>query len=182
MSINWTHLLFSASGRINRAKWWLTILVIFVIELVVDILSRIVPEGGAGIAVAVLSFLMMIVVIWISIAAGIKRLHDLDRTGAWLLLFYLVPLVLGIVLVVAFAIILGADLTSLNEEEILRRLTDEAFWRSLGGFVLAFAIPTVVLGIWQLIWLGCLSGTPGTNRFGPDPLPGQAVPGQARPM
>src|SRR5215475_5419551 len=111
MSINWTHLLFSASGRINRAKWWLTILVIFVIELVVDILTRVVPEGGAGIVVAVLSFLVMIAVIWISIAAGIKRLHDLDRTGAWLLLFYLVPALLGIALIVAIVInIGGADL------------------------------------------------------------------------
>jgi uncharacterized membrane protein YhaH (DUF805 family) len=183
MSINWTHLLFNASGRINRAKWWLTILVIFVIELVVDILSRVVPEGGAGIAVGILSLLAMVAVIWISIAAGIKRLHDLDRAGAWLVLFYLVPVLLGIALVVAVVINIGVgDLASLNEGEIVRRLTDEAFWRSLGVVVLAFVIPTVVLTIWQLIWLGCLPGTPGPNRFGADPRPGQAVPSQSRPM
>ena len=33
---------------------------------------------------------------------------------------------------------------------------------------------SLVIGIWSLVELGCLRGTPGPNRHGPDPLAGRA--------
>jgi uncharacterized membrane protein YhaH (DUF805 family) len=36
--------------------------------------------------------------------------------------------------------------------------------------VLLASIAMIVLVIWAFIELGCLRGTPGPNRFGPDPL------------
>jgi uncharacterized membrane protein YhaH (DUF805 family) len=30
-----------------------------------------------------------------------------------------------------------------------------------------------ILGIWALIWFGCLRGTVGPNQYGPDPLEGR---------
>ena len=30
-----------------------------------------------------------------------------------------------------------------------------------------------ILGVWALIWFGCLRGTVGPNQYGPDPLEGR---------
>jgi uncharacterized membrane protein YhaH (DUF805 family) len=177
MSINWGHLLFSFSGRINRAKWWLTILVMVVMQIALEILQLVVP----GLIAAILAFLFFVVVLWISLAAGTKRLHDLGRTGAWLILFFLVPILLGIVLVVDFVLAIGAEaLASMNEEEMLNRFTDPALWQSVGLVALVVGVLIFVIEIWQLIWFGCLRGTAGSNRYGPDPLIQQATPGYPR--
>ena len=41
-------------------------------------------------------FIAFTVVSWISaFAVGVKRLHDRDKSGWWILLFYLAPSVLG---------------------------------------------------------------------------------------
>ncbi len=134
-------LLFSFRGRINRAKYWLAVL-IYVISL--SILWAIVYwyelEGGALIAVAVFAL-----PIWVSgIAVGIKRLHDRDKSGWWILLFYFGPQVLN-----------GLATAAGENEQILSLLLSTA---------------SVALGIWAIVELGCLRGTPGPNRFGPDPL------------
>jgi len=47
-----------------------------------------------------------------------------------------------------------------------------------GWWILILFIPLVGF-IWFLIELGCLPGTPGPNRFGPDPLGTTALPGRA---
>ena len=87
-----------------------------------------------------------------SIAVGLRRLHDRDKSGWWLLLFYLVPSLLWGIGAVAFFYGVGAE---------------AAGGMIAGGVlgVLSFAIL-----VWAFIELGCLRGTLGPNRFGPDPL------------
>src|SRR5262245_61157597 len=92
-NINWGHLLFSFSGRINRAKWWLTVLVSIIISVVAAIIAAVVGEN-AGNIVSLIAFIPQI---WIGLAAGAKRLHDLNRTAVWLVFFYLAPVVLIII-------------------------------------------------------------------------------------
>jgi uncharacterized membrane protein YhaH (DUF805 family) len=88
---------------------------------------------------------------------GVKRLHDRDRTGWWVLLQ-------GILLVAA--VILIAMAIALPEEQ------------KTAGFVVAGIVGTAAFAIslWLFIEIGFLRGTHGPNRFGPDPLgdaPGQ---------
>ena len=100
-----TSLLFSFQGRINRAKFWLIHLAIFVVEAIVlsllggtaaimsgDYEKVIVVFGGASGAVwsivAVLAF-------WISLALGVKRWHDRNKTGWWMLIIF-VPVIGGL--------------------------------------------------------------------------------------
>jgi uncharacterized membrane protein YhaH (DUF805 family) len=170
MSISFGHLLFAFSGRINRAKWWLTVLVVFVMEIVVDILHRVMPVFDGNV-VLFLGFLAAIAAIWISLAAGAKRLHDIGRTGAWLVMFFGAPLLLILAFIVDVVITIGAEaLASMNDDEMYRRFADPALWQSIGLVALVVGILLLVLVIWQLIWFGCLRGTPGPNQFGPDPL------------
>jgi len=125
--------LFSARGRFNRAKFWKAILYYIAAGIIVSILalllSAIIPSqatedgtysvtGVAAIPYLILIFGYFIALIWSGIAIGIKRYHDRDKSGWWVLI-QLVPFI-------------GA--------------------------------------IWYFVETGFLTGTPGPNRFGPDPL------------
>jgi uncharacterized membrane protein YhaH (DUF805 family) len=89
--MDWRALLFSFSGRINRAKYWLAAVVLMA--------AFVIPFW---IAIATMSTVLWILVAVIfvavtisGIAVGSKRLHDRDKSAWWLALFYLGPAVLG---------------------------------------------------------------------------------------
>lgn len=68
--------IFSFDGRIRRTEYWLTaILIQFVL------VPLIVTIGG----LTLVGFLLIVVPLWISLAAGVKRSHDLGNSG-WLIL------------------------------------------------------------------------------------------------
>lgn len=160
--INWGNLLFGFSGRINRAKWWLTVLISIIISVVVAIIGAVTSEKVGNI-VTLIAFIPQF---WIGLAAGAKRLHDLNRTAAWLVFFYLAP----VVLIIIFFIVAGMDvLTTLAaggnlDPAVLTRVG------ATGGIVILLVL---ILWVWALIWFGCLRGTVGPNQYGPDPLEGR---------
>jgi len=85
-------LLFSFHGRINRAKYWLAVFIyVIYLGVLVSIAYWYELEGGAFLVLALLA-----IPIWVSgLAVGIKRLHDRDKSGWWILLFYFGPQVLN---------------------------------------------------------------------------------------
>jgi uncharacterized membrane protein YhaH (DUF805 family) len=140
-------LFFSFKGRINRAKFWLAILIFMVISL---LLAAIGYSAAESMAFGILSVIVNIVVFISGLAVGIKRLHDRDRSGWWLLLFYIAPSVL---------FTLGVVLTFVGIE---------AGGPGIIGLLVYLA--GVALLIWAIVELGCLRGTVGANQYGPDPL------------
>jgi uncharacterized membrane protein YhaH (DUF805 family) len=150
------HLLFDFSGRINRAKYWLavvfwTLVFLLTCGIVLYLIGRgvsdfsaedigsVIASFGIGIVVVVLVMIPMVIS---GFAIGIKRLHDRDKSGWWILLFYFGPPVL----------------------DAIGRAVDV----SVISFVLSLA--SFVIAIWGLVQLGFLRGTPGPNQYGPDPL------------
>jgi uncharacterized membrane protein YhaH (DUF805 family) len=93
---------------------------------------------------ALLIVLCYIPLLWISLALGAKRLHDRDKSAWWLLLFYVLPGALGNIGPYA------------------------------GGPDIVFTVASLAVSLWALVELGFLRGTPGTNRYGPDPLAAQS--------
>jgi uncharacterized membrane protein YhaH (DUF805 family) len=98
------NLLFGFQGRANRAKFWLVALGIVVVELILfGILGSSVSmsadpqEAMANMGpVANLAIIVFIVVAtWISVAVGIKRFHDRNKTGWWVLIAF-VPIIGGL--------------------------------------------------------------------------------------
>jgi uncharacterized membrane protein YhaH (DUF805 family) len=96
-------LLFSFQGRINRAKFWLIhigldIAAVLLVSLSFGgaVLSGDVEaartEAGAAGVVAGLLFLPLL---WIGLAASVKRWHDRDKSGWWVLI-PLVPVIGGL--------------------------------------------------------------------------------------
>lgn len=82
------------SGRAIRSEYWWFILAYIVAYLVLAIVDYVL---GVQLLTAILSLGLLIP----SIAVGIRRLHDLDKSGWWLLIG-LVPIV-GLILIYWFA-------------------------------------------------------------------------------
>ena len=152
--MDWRRLLFSYKGRINRAKYWLGFLIqigISTLVVLVFITINVVSPLLGGIC----GLILFAVVIWSWFAINTKRLHDRDKSGWFLLVFWGLPLILGTLETVA----------QQNDNNSLQIIC---------------ALGETAIGIWMFIELGCLRGTPGTNRFGPDPL-GSPVPAGTGP-
>ena len=153
--MDWKTLLFSFSGRANRAKYWLTVLIVaiaWIVAVIIGVILSAVLGRTFGLVVgAILGLAVFVFAIWAGVAVGLKRLHDREKPGWWLLVFWLLPGVLS-----------GAG-------------------SALGGFaggepsLAGGALSLVVLGIWvwAIVELGCLKGTTGPNMYGPDPLPAE---------
>jgi uncharacterized membrane protein YhaH (DUF805 family) len=152
--------LFGFDGRINRAKWWLLVLVQIGAAIVFNVAAMslvgasmmsamsggsVSSAGGSVLLMILLSLVYVVLMFIVWLAVTIKRLHDRDKSGVWILLFAVGPWA---------CLLLGAGLS---------------FGRagSLGGL---FMLAGLAVSVWAFVELGCLRGTIGSNRFGPDPL------------
>ena len=139
------------SGRAPRAEYWWYVLAIIIAYIVVGIV-----EGILGINTMIagmygpLSALLWLGTLVPSLAVGARRLHDTDRSGWWLLL-PIVPYC------IAFALG-GAALASGSMAEM----------GTAGIFLMIGLIGAIVLLVFMV-----LPGTPGDNRYGPNPYAGQ---------
>jgi uncharacterized membrane protein YhaH (DUF805 family) len=77
----------SIRGRISRKPYWLAILPLIVGYGIADVMTESADEAVAG-----LGFIIMLVLLWPSLAVQIKRWHDRDKSGWWQLIS-LIPIV-----------------------------------------------------------------------------------------
>jgi uncharacterized membrane protein YhaH (DUF805 family) len=158
--MDWTTLLFSFKGRINRGKYWLAVLIYLAVWTTFIAVSMVWLGGlnidnllsfaGAALLIWLAGLVLLVLETWSGLAVGVKRLHDRNKSGWWILLFWLGPGILG-------------------------------GWQTAtpdlgGGLILSLA--AAAIAIWAFVELGCLRGTPGPNQYGPDPL---AYPALAPP-
>jgi uncharacterized membrane protein YhaH (DUF805 family) len=150
--MDWMTLLFSFKGRINRGKYWLAVLIYMAVWTTFIAISLIWLGGldidnllrfaGAALLIWLIGFILLVVGTWSGLAVGVKRLHDRDKSGWWILLLWLGPGFLG---------------------------GSQAVTPDLGGGFI-FSLAATAIAIWAFVELGCLPGTAGPNRYGPDPL------------
>lgn len=89
------------SGRAPRAEYWWFYLLMMIGYLIASILDSILGLGQMVGPYGVLAAVLALVLLVPSIAAGVRRLHDTDRSGWWWLIAF-VPIVGIIVLIVFF--------------------------------------------------------------------------------
>jgi uncharacterized membrane protein YhaH (DUF805 family) len=83
----------SADGRVNRQQWWLRLIVpVLVIELVLSFVDAAIGTYDARTGGGLLSGLFALAVVIPAIIVYIKRFHDRDKSGWWVLIG-LVPLI-----------------------------------------------------------------------------------------
>jgi uncharacterized membrane protein YhaH (DUF805 family) len=148
--MDWRTLFFSFHGRLNRGKYWFAFLigavmsavcVVTLAPLLNGLRMGIYGETGGIMAVIALMVIVLIVIFCSSLAIAFKRLHDRNKSGIWLLLFWLTPGVLNAI--------------------------GQSMGNGAGAFV---ALVGAALAIWGLVEIGFLKGTTGPNDYGPDPL------------
>ena len=167
--MDWNWVLFSFKGRINRAKMWLALLfimcwMIFLGLLVVaigslfgaptpfslgtkDIFKLVDPDvyrtlKPADLPRLLVKLLGVSLLLWVYFATSIKRLHDRDKSGWWMVPFFVVP-----------------GLYNQFED----RLPDSYF-------MMLPTLIVSALYVWGFVEMYCLKGSRKTNRFGADPL------------
>ena len=142
--MDFVNIFITFTGRINRAKYWLAVICCAVLFL-----------AAIGVTVAVSSSMSAIVsttliayvpFTYVGVVIGIKRLHDRNKSGWWIVLFYCGPMILPL---------LGLGLSGAAGVSILYSLLQ---------------LISFVISIWAFVELGCLRGTIGSNQYGPDPL------------
>src|SRR4051812_1615154 len=79
-------------GRARRKEFWMFTLISFIISIILAIIDGIIH-------IRVLGSLYAILVLLPSIAVGVRRMHDIDKSGWWLLLL-LIPIIGWIILLV----------------------------------------------------------------------------------
>jgi len=82
------------AGRATRSEYWYWVLFVIVASIVASITDVV-------LGIRLFKPIFGLAVLLPSIAVGIRRLHDLDRCGWWLLLNF-IPLIGAIVLIVWF--------------------------------------------------------------------------------
>src|SRR5215216_3405315 len=78
--MDWGNLLFSFQGRINRAKFWLAVLVYILASIVAGIIGF---ASGSDALAMLLNSIVSLVSFVSGIFVAIKRLHDRDKSGWW---------------------------------------------------------------------------------------------------
>jgi uncharacterized membrane protein YhaH (DUF805 family) len=137
------YLLFSPKGRINRAKYLLAAWLFVLIGVGGVILVTVLTDSTA--AAWTYAIVVCTPIGWSSIVLGIKRLHDRNKSGWWVLLFYLAP-------------------------NVLDNLASSAERYGNSTVQIVAVVIGLVIGIWGFVELVCLRGTTGPNQYGPDPL------------
>ena len=83
------------SGRARRSEYWYYVLCYAIISIVINLLSQ------ASSVFAIIGTVVGLALICPTVAVEIRRLHDIGKSG-WYLLFNLIPLVGAIILLVWF--------------------------------------------------------------------------------
>ena len=146
---------FKFSGRATRAEYWWWSLFIVLAGIVLAVVDTLTGTMGMFGDSGLLGGLFELGVIVPSLALGARRLHDINRTGWWLLLvfgFFPIAAIGGGILLVSFFLL-----------DNFLILTVLGFAMVIGGGILGL-IGIIVLIVWAI-----KQGDTGPNKYGPDP-------------
>jgi len=116
--------------------------------------------AGGGLFILCLIYLVFALGIFIpDIAVAVRRLHDTNRTGWWIL----APVVPYVVGVVAMGTTAGVSAGMQMGDS-----TQDGMIVAVGIIGIVSMLATFALGLTVLVFM-FLDGTPGPNRYGPDP-------------
>ena len=135
-------LLFGFSGRLPRLRYFLLSLIPAIVAFLTGIVLAM--NFGAGPAVfsqpLLVGCVVLLLLAWIvGLSLTVRRLHDLNLSGWWILASWIVPAAL--------------------EAGAVQLINNPQLGSTLSSVV------ALLIGLW--LWLA--PGTHGANRFGPDP-------------
>ena len=138
------NLMFGYDGRIGRLYCFLGFLAFVAIVAFLSGIAEDATAGTGDIGRYVAFVFIVGTGLWMHSAVTIKRLHDRDKAAGWYLIYGIAPFVFFLA-AIYFWTVRAVEIASIL-------------------FVLSFAGL-----IWAIVELGCMRGTDGPNRFGPEP-------------
>jgi uncharacterized membrane protein YhaH (DUF805 family) len=139
--MNWTYLLTEFDGRISRQPFWIALVSVVAAEIVVHMIAMRI-QGERLSAIVDLAF------IYPEFAIAAKRGHDRNIPTVLVGAFFALGAFLDLIMILG----LSGSLENPN------------------AFFLMLILLWMAYGVALLVDLGFRRGTPGPNRFGPDPL------------
>ena len=124
--MDWNYVFLNFQGRLNRQPFWIATLVLWLVSMAVTFVTSILFGSQSAVTTFVQAVVALVLLIP-SLAVAVKRYHDRNKSGWWILIVF---------------------------------------------------IPIIGL-VWYIVELGFLPGTPGPNRYGPDPLGAESYPVRA---
>jgi uncharacterized membrane protein YhaH (DUF805 family) len=121
--------------------------------------NQLIAAGGGILILCLIYMIFALAIIIPDFAVAVRRLHDTNRSGWWILA-PVVPYLIGVVLMVATA---GVAVGMQAGDQVSTGLV-----AAVGIIGLVSMLAALALGLTVLIFM-FIDGTPGPNRFGPDP-------------
>jgi uncharacterized membrane protein YhaH (DUF805 family) len=140
--------LFDPRGRCNRKGLLIVAGLLLGVELIAGLALWATEARLDGTAALALKLIFC----WLALAAGSKRLHDMNLSAWWMLAAVGATIVWTMLLSLALALAIGV--------EVLQP-TSSWYWGMLAGTTLPVFCAT--------LWLHFARGAGGANRFGPEP-------------
>lgn len=156
-------------GRARRSEYWYWTLFVLLLSVGIEVLQGLLSlpalfgKGSVGTLttfVNVFSGVISAATLLPSLGVTVRRLHDTNHSGWWLLALYVLEIAFLVLILGGMdsSIITGdvpdLDFSSMNTTQIALLCLVGVF-----GFVLM-----IVLFIWY-----CIDSKPGTNKYGPNP-------------
>ena len=155
------------SGRSRRMEFWMWVLFQFLLGFVFLIIimaaggmaalsgdpTQAMAVGGVVVVIYLLNLLLMLAFFIPNLAVTVRRLHDTDRSGWWIMLFW------GPYLMMILSLfVVGAGTVSQNQGGAMA-----------GGLLYLLSTLALLVGGIVLLVFMFLEGTRGPNKYGPDP-------------
>ncbi len=174
-------------GRSRRSEFWLWALLRYIINSVLGIIVASIMMGnmsvlftnpnpdpqifmqhyfGSMMTIMPIMSVVRLAFLLPDLAVGVRRLHDIGRSGWWLVM----PFAVGIIGLFVAMIVGGTQVWSLIRlgDHASDAQSAGAAFGIIGTVLLAVALPSLIAWVVMLVFF-VTEGKRGPNRFGPDP-------------
>ena len=174
------------NGRSRRSEYWLWALFMFLLNIAMSIVQFAVigaiagsahdaTQAGPGAAmgpvliVNLIKFIVFLGLLVPTVAVAVRRMHDINRTGWWIVF----PSVVGLIAMVVVFSLNGADfIQQISKLAAAQNSHDPkaliAMFMSMMRLIMWIALPTFAAKVVTFVFR-VTEGTQGANRYGPDP-------------
>ena len=168
-------------GRATRAEFWWWVLAVFIVSIALGMVDAVVEAVAGWDGFSVLSGIFSLATLLPNLAVTARRLHDIGKSGWWLLLWIVLGvgpwiILAGLVIGAVFGAFYAAGSAQGPAEFFVDVLTGLALvWiLAILAFIFALLI-TIAIVIWQIVWLA-RQGEAGPNPYGSDPRAPEETP------
>lgn len=140
----------TTDGRLSRKEWWIGVVGLIIASIILGMVGL----GGASGWGQLIAYVILFYPGW---CIGIKRRQDRDNNAT----DFKVLMGLSGLLTLLQALGIGVTMTDMGNGIVM---PTPDMWMSVLYLLLG------IFGIYMLVQLGFLRGTPGPNSYGPDPL------------